>query len=430
VTAGYYRHEAATAAIRTSDGWTRSGDRGYLADGQVHVTGRLKDIIIKGGRNIYPQEVEDLAGSVPGVRQGCVAAFGDRHETGGTERLIVVAETRETNEAERERIRHGVVDRVAAALGVPPDLVVLAYPGAVLKTSSGKIRRSATRELYVRGDLEHGPRSTARQWTALVGRAARGRARRVADVGGRTLYTAWIGAWLALSVPLLLAGAVSARSPLGARRWLRRWAGFLLGIGGVSPRVDAWEQVPAHGPCVYLANHASYIDAAVMLAVLPADTVFAVKAGLVEYPVLGTVIRRCDYVRMHRGAHDDRLDSANETIARLRQGATLFVFPEGTFIRAPGLLPFRLGAFRAAAEAGVPVVPLALDGTRTVLPDGTWLARRAPIVVTASAPLSARGTDWASLVRLRDEAQAAIASRTSEGRGVGDPETQLFSEFD
>ena len=102
VTRGYFRNpEATRAAFR--DGWCDSGDLGYWADGELFVTGRRKDIIIKAGRNLHPQEIEELVGDVPGVRKGCVAAFGVADPTIGTERLVVVAESRETAPAARQR---------------------------------------------------------------------------------------------------------------------------------------------------------------------------------------------------------------------------------------------------------------------------------------------------------------------------------------
>lgn len=96
-------------------------------------------------------------------------------------------------------------------------------------------------------------------------------------------------------------------------------------------------------------------------------------------------------------------------------GELLLVFPEGTFARPPGLLPFRLGAFRAAVDAGRPVVPIALRGTRQVLPDGTWLLRSGQIEVTIGQPLLPAAQDWQEMVRLRDVARDVIARGAGEG---------------
>jgi acyl-CoA synthetase (AMP-forming)/AMP-acid ligase II len=160
-TPGYFGKPEATAAITLPGGWLDSGDLAYLADGEVFIAGRLKDVIIKAGRNLVPQEIEDVAASVEGVRRGCVVALGVSNETQATESLVVVAETRAVEADARDRLAAAITERVATAVGVPPDVVAMVPPGSVPKTSSGKIRRSATRDLYLRGLLGQAPRTPA-----------------------------------------------------------------------------------------------------------------------------------------------------------------------------------------------------------------------------------------------------------------------------
>jgi 1-acyl-sn-glycerol-3-phosphate acyltransferase len=106
------------------------------------------------------------------------------------------------------------------------------------------------------------------------------------------------------------------------------------------------------------------------------------------------VIQKAGHLTIEREGLSHRLAGADEVQQRLRDGDRLLIFPEGTFGRAPGLLPFRLGAFRAAVDAGRPIVPLAIDGTRHVLRDGTWLFRHGPITVTIGAPVEPRTQGW------------------------------------
>ena len=152
-TAGYYRNPKATAAIRTADGWLKTGDRGYLADGELYVTGRVKDMIIKAGRNLHPPEVESAAAAVDGIRKGCVAAFGVPSARTGSEDLVVVAETRQQDPEALRRLASEVKRRVAAEVRVSPDAVELVPPRTVPKTPSGKLRRAETRERYLAGAL-------------------------------------------------------------------------------------------------------------------------------------------------------------------------------------------------------------------------------------------------------------------------------------
>ena len=114
-TSGYYREARGHCGDPLAGGWLDSGDLAYLANGELYVCGRRKDLVIKGGRNIVPQEIEEAAAAVDGVRRGCVAAFGVPSAALGTESLVVVAETRADEPAERERLAAAVIRRVAEA---------------------------------------------------------------------------------------------------------------------------------------------------------------------------------------------------------------------------------------------------------------------------------------------------------------------------
>jgi fatty-acyl-CoA synthase len=134
------------------EGWLDTGDQGYLADGEVVVCGRLKDVIIMGGRNVYPTDIERAAGVVHGVRAGNAVAvrLDPGSGVGATHResFAVVVESRQAGDAEAEaRIRKAVTAAVVDAVGVRPARVVVVAPGALPKTPSGKLRRSATRRL-------------------------------------------------------------------------------------------------------------------------------------------------------------------------------------------------------------------------------------------------------------------------------------------
>jgi len=143
VTPGYYRRPDVTEAT-FRDGWLRTGDLGYLDDGEVVVCGRIKDVIIIGGRNVYPEEIERAAATVDGVRAGNVIAFGVEGRR-GKEGIVVVAEHKADDLA---GLHDAVVDRVCDAVGIPPLEVVFVAPGTLPKTSSGKLQRSACRTRY------------------------------------------------------------------------------------------------------------------------------------------------------------------------------------------------------------------------------------------------------------------------------------------
>ncbi|MGH8673519.1 MAG: lysophospholipid acyltransferase family protein, partial [Burkholderiales bacterium] len=107
-------------------------------------------------------------------------------------------------------------------------------------------------------------------------------------------------------------------------------------------------------------------------------------------------------------------EHANELADAARRGVSLIVFPEGTLKRNTGLMPFRTGAFQAAAQAGIAVVPVALRGVRSVLRDGTWYLRRSPVSVVIGKPIAPTGADWSAAVELRDRVRAEILQHCGE----------------
>jgi fatty-acyl-CoA synthase len=149
VTPGYYKRPDATAAL-FRDGWLCTGDLAYLLDGELVLCGRIKDVIIVGGRNVFPEDIERAVGVLDGVRAGNVIAFGvDGYK--GKESVVVVAEVRAD---ELERVRQSIHHRTLEVCGLPPRDVMLVKPGTLPKTSSGKLQRAKCRELYLAEELE------------------------------------------------------------------------------------------------------------------------------------------------------------------------------------------------------------------------------------------------------------------------------------
>jgi fatty-acyl-CoA synthase len=146
---GYYRRDDLTRKA-FHEGWYLTGDLGYMLDGEVFVVGRKKDLIIIGGKNIYPQDLELLANQVPGVHPGRVVAFGVFNPEIGTEEVVLVAETDQEGEEERQRLADEIRTRVTRGSDVALRYVHVVGPKWIIKTSSGKIARLANRDKYLR----------------------------------------------------------------------------------------------------------------------------------------------------------------------------------------------------------------------------------------------------------------------------------------
>ncbi len=150
----YYHRPDATAQALVN-GWYRTGDLGYQANGELYITGRKKDLIIVGGKNIYPQDLELLAMEVPGVHMGRVSAFGIFNDETGTEDVVIVAETDAQTPAEREAIADQIRQVVTRGSAIALHHVYIVDRHWLVKTSSGKTARSANKEKYLAEIAQH-----------------------------------------------------------------------------------------------------------------------------------------------------------------------------------------------------------------------------------------------------------------------------------
>jgi acyl-CoA synthetase (AMP-forming)/AMP-acid ligase II len=145
---GYYnRPDLTEKAFR--DGWYLTGDYGYISNGQVFVSGRKKDMIIVGGKNIYPQDLESLTYEVPGVHAGRSVAFGMFDETQGTEEVVIIAEVDSEDAEEQQKIADAIRLHVTKNSAIALRYVKVVGPKWILKTSSGKTARSANKEKFL-----------------------------------------------------------------------------------------------------------------------------------------------------------------------------------------------------------------------------------------------------------------------------------------
>ena len=421
-TSGYYRNPEATKELITPDGWLDSGDLAYLAEGEVYITGRAKDLIIKGGRNIYPQEIEEIAGRVKGVRTGCVVAFGVPDASSGTERLVVAAEARDAREG--KRIAGEITAEVSERIGLPPDAVEILPMHAIPKTSSGKLRRSETQRLYLEGKLGE---SAAPAWMQIAKLSVRGIGPRALAAMKRGclrvaqviygVYALWLfGMGTAIVWTILLpvkSRRFAARLVQNATRALLALAAIRVNITG-SEFFARWR---AEGPWIFAPNHSSYLDILILLATLPAEARYVAKGEIHSMPLVGLLAARSGHFAFDRNDASARVAQSAEIEEALHRGESVVIYPEGTFTSEEGVRPFQLGAFKAAVDTGCAICPVGMRGARELLRDKTILPKPGRVQMSVGPLLKPlQGSDgWREIVRLRDETREIIA------RGAGEP---------
>ncbi|OBI27908.1 AMP-binding protein [Mycobacterium sp. E2238] len=411
-TAGYFNNPAATRAL-FHDAWLDTGDLGYTAEADLYVTGRIKDMIIRAGRNLHPAELEEAVGNIEGVRKGCVAVFASPDPSGGPERLVVMAETRAIRDEARAALRSEIAATTVDLLGVAPDDVVLAPPRSVLKTSSGKIRRAASRALYHSGKIGARPRALWWELARLRLRGAVPSLRRVRRAAGDVAFAGY--AWAVYTILGLAVAALLLLLPRAAWRWRVARAGvrLLARLTGTAITVQGLDRFPA-GPSIAVANHPSWIDPLALASEMPQRFHFVAAEVLEHQGINGFVLRRLGHQFVERHEREHGVADADRLTDLVRAGQSLVIFPEGRLARAPGLRPFHMGAFVVAARTGVPVTPVGIRGTRTILRPEHHFPRRGAIDIGVGEPIMPSGDNWAAAVELQHAVRSAVLVLSGE----------------
>ena len=295
---------------------------------------------------------------------------------------------------------------------------MLAPPHAVLKTSSGKIRRAATAEQYLRGGLGE---ARPRVWWQIVRLALAGAGPAVGAARRTVPQFAFAGWWwvalVLLAAPVWLLVLVLPRQ---SWRWslLRLACRAMLALTGTRLVVEGG--LPRRRGVVLVANHCSYFDSVVLVAALPGKIDFVAKGELKPQFFAGTFLRRIGTLFVERFEVGHGVEDARIATEAARRGRRLLVYPEGTLTRRPGLLAFKLGAFAVAAEAGAAVVPVTVKGTRSILRGGQWFPRRGDVRVFVGKETVPDGRGFDAAIRLRDSVRTLILTRCGEPDLVGE----------
>lgn len=409
---GYYNNLEATQKVFDGE-WCKTGDLAYLVDGELYITGRQKDIIIKAGRNLYPETIEEIASQVTGVRKGCVAAFGTHDIKKGTEKLILVAESKEQEKETRLIITDQISNQVTEALGIPPDEVIIVSPGIIPKTSSGKLQRSQCKHLYEQGKLLN---KKMPMWLQISKLSIKGFFKKIKDcitTGLQFIYTlyCWMVIIICLTPTILSVFLLPGRL---SRIIARFFCKLILFLMGNRVTVINKERLKTDQPMVLVANHSSYADATVLYACMPEKFSFVVKKEVAKLPLVRTIIRRHKHILVDRIDFSKSLEDSQKITQALEARRSVGIFPEGTFTYAAGIKSFKSGAFKIAVDNDVPICPMGIRGTRSILASGQWLLKPAHVQLHIGELLSPKSNDWDEVITLQREARKAISALANE----------------
>ena len=358
---------------------------------------------------------------MPGVRKGNVAVFGATDPDSGTEKLVVLAESRETDPAAHEKIRADINALAADLIGTPVDDIVLTPPQTVLKTSSGKIRRAASRELYEKGEVGRKPAAMWLQLARMSLRSVVPEIRGALRTAAGVLYAGYMCTLAAVLCVLAFFPVVLL--PFSSWRWgvFRAVCRTMAFLQGMPIEVKGLKHLPRDGNCLLVSNHPSYIDSYVIPAALPIRFRFVAKVELTRRFLPRLFVGRLGTEYVERFDKQRGIADARRIGRGAGSGPPLCFYPEGGTSRVPGLRAFQMGAFAVAAESKLRVVPIAIRGTRSVLRSGSWFPRPGRVSVTVGPPVDPPEdtgdgpTDtWAAAVRMRDQARKFVQHHCGE----------------
>ncbi len=201
----------------------------------------------------------------------------------------------------------------------------------------------------------------------------------------------WFHFWLAL-VTLVTCLTVIVVAPIDrdgrlVQSLARWWGRSLLRVMRVPLEVQGLEHLTPGQAYVYAANHRSNFDIFTLLTILPGRLMFVAKKSLFQIPLFGQALRRMGSVPLDRDNLKQAIKTLDRAAARVKAGASMIIFPEGTRVPTPELIPFKKGVFIMASKAGQPVVPVSISGTRFIQPRGALQVRPGPVRVVISAPI-------------------------------------------
>ena len=207
--------------------------------------------------------------------------------------------------------------------------------------------------------------------------------------------TTFIILWVVLSTFVLgiLAIIISLFSRTGniVHRIARIWGRGILFVSRIRVTVEGLARIDPLRSYIYMSNHQSNFDIPVLLAHLPVQFRWLAKAELFKIPIFGRAMRGAGYVRIDRFNRQSAIDSINEAAAKMKDGVSVMIFPEGTRSRDGNIRPFKKGGFVMAVDSGVPIVPIILRGTRPIMEKSSLRINTGDVSLQIKKPIETTG---------------------------------------
>jgi len=400
---GYYRNPEATAAAFTEGGWIDSGDYGYLSNGEFHFTGRSRETIHKAGRAMSAIEVESALSSIPGLEPASAVAFGVRDPNTGGEQLVVVAETAATSLEEFRRIEAEILRVVDQCLGVPSDSIQLVEPGALPRTSNGKVRRNDVRNAYLKKKLRLRSRPP---WLQIV-RLRWQNLDSLVALGVRRTLTSMLRFSTATLESLLARGGGLWMRASGDRRAAGLAARWILKLHGQRYNLQGAQLLERDGGAVLISNRSGVLDPLVVVASVPGRVRFAERSALHGLPVSLAYLLAPLVLGHERNNTTPAAGVLRERVAAaLGAGFTVVAFPDSAIGESVVRSRYRLDSLYAGLDKAARLHPTAVRERAQNQPAGERVRVRKVTMVIVRESVERREDE--NLFDLRNRIREAI----------------------
>jgi 1-acyl-sn-glycerol-3-phosphate acyltransferase len=187
----------------------------------------------------------------------------------------------------------------------------------------------------------------------------------------------------------------------------------ILKVCGIKVKMEGAENIQKDVSCIYMANHTSYFDIFALLSTLPVDFKFIVKQELMRIPIFGLAMRRAGYIGIEREDPRKALKSMREAAERIKNGASVLIFPEGTRSEDGCLQSFKPGGFHLALRSGCDIVPITITGSREIVPKGSLRIQKGTIRVVVGNSISLKGQTKKNMGGVMEQVRNAMAGQLS-----------------
>lgn len=186
------------------------------------------------------------------------------------------------------------------------------------------------------------------------------------------------------------------------------WARMILWVCGIKVRISGQKNIDTGVPCIYMTNHQSYFDIFALLACLPVDFKFIVKQELMRIPLFGPSMRKAGYIGIERKDPRKAVESIKKAAEKIKQGASVVIFPEGTRSIDGRLREFKRGGFSLSLKSGCDIVPVAISNSYLIAPKGSLRINRGSIDMAIGEPISVKGYRKKNIAELMDRVKDAM----------------------